>query len=211
MTVINADTIGNYSALVSTIALMLDRDDLSAIQSELVTLADAQIRRDVRHWRQIKRATATLDSRYLPLPNDWQETIRLQIDATGTGALQLISMEDMADRRAVNANAVGKPSAYAHVGADIEVWPTPDASYSAELTYYQVIPTLGPLLPNWLLEEAPDAYLYGALIHSAAYLGHDERLPMWTGLYEKAVARLNASGERAKMSGMALRMRMPRR
>jgi hypothetical protein len=32
---------------------------------------------------------------------------------------------------------------------------------------------------NALLRDAPDVYLYGALAESAAYLAHDERIPIW--------------------------------
>ncbi len=32
---------------------------------------------------------------------------------------------------------------------------------------------------NWVLANHPDAYLYGALLQSAPWLGRDDRVPLW--------------------------------
>jgi hypothetical protein len=61
---------------------------------------------------------------------------------------------------------------------------------------------------NWLLEIAPDAYLYGSLVQSAPYLKDDGRVQVWGGLYAGAVAAVNRDNERARFGGSGLRMRI---
>jgi len=59
---------------------------------------------------------------------------------------------------------------------------------------------------NWLLETAPDIYLYGALLHSAPYLAEDTRVAVWAQMYSAAVQNLNNQSERVKNSGTGIRL-----
>ena len=61
---------------------------------------------------------------------------------------------------------------------------------------------------NWLLEEAPDAYLYGTLMQTAPWLREDERVAMWGSLYAQAIQSVNKDGEMAKHGGSGLRMKI---
>jgi hypothetical protein len=113
------------------------------------------------------------------------------------------------DKRDAGLNQTGKPKFYAHVGETFELYPTPDQTYNIELVYYQSIPALSDSnTSNWLLTIAPDAYLYGALMQAAPYLGEDERVQVWNGLYVSAVSAINAVNERTRLSGTSLRMRL---
>ena len=113
------------------------------------------------------------------------------------------------DKRAAGLNQTGRPRFYAHVGETFELYPTPDQTYNIELLYYQKIPALsGSQTSNWILDMAPDAYLYGALLQAAPYLGEDERVQVWNGLYTAAISELNAANEKTRYSGTALRMRL---
>lgn len=199
----------NYSELKSSIADFLNRDDLTAVIPDFITLAEAQINRDIRHYEMENRATADLDQQYLDRPADWLETIRIHITSSGTRNLQLLSGAAMADKRAGAENTTGEPKFYRHAERAFEVFPTPDATYEVELLYYQKIAALSDSnTTNWLLTDAPDVYLYGALIHSAPYLAEDARAAMWAQLYGAAVSKVNASGDAASMSGTGLTMKV---
>jgi len=89
---------------------------------------------------------------------------------------------------------VGKPFAYSVVGAEFQVFRVPDQPYTATLIYRQRIPALSDSQPvNWLLSANPDAYLYGALLQSAPWLRHDERVPMWTTAFEQILADIQSA------------------
>lgn len=202
-------TITNYATLKTAVADFLNRDDLTSAIPTFIALAEAQMEREVRHYRMQQRSVADVDSRYTPVPPGWLETVRFHITDDRLTRLELTSLDDMLQLRQERGNRPGKPTHYAHVGSSLEIYPTPDTTYVAELLYYEKIPRLsGAVTTNWLLDAAPDAYLYGALLQSAPYLKDDARMQVWASLYSGAVAALDKSSDRAKYGGSGLRMRL---
>jgi len=61
---------------------------------------------------------------------------------------------------------------------------------------------------NWLLQDAPDVYLYGTLMHTAPFLGEDARIPVWANLYQSALDSVNLSSEKAMSQKSGLRMHL---
>ena len=200
----------NYTGLKTSIADFLNRDDLTSVIPDFVALAEAQINRDVRHWRMEARSSGQQDpaDEYMQIPADWVETIRLHLTGTGTSVVNLVSRDAMADKRAAQENAAGTPRMYTHANGQFQLFPTPDATTNFELLYYQKIPSLITNTNNWLLLEAPDVYLYGALLHSAPYLAEDARLAVWAQLYSAAIQRLNQTSEDAMFSGSGLTLKV---
>jgi hypothetical protein len=200
----------NYTGLKTSIADFLNRDDLTSVIPDFVALAEAQINRDVRHWRMEARSSGQQDpaDEYMQIPADWVETIRLHLTGTGTSVVNLVSRDAMADKRAAQENAAGTPRMYTHANGQFQLFPTPDATTAFELLYYQKIPSLITNTDNWLLLEAPDVYLYGALLHSAPYLAEDARLAVWAQLYSAAIQRLNQTSEDAMFSGSGLTLKV---
>lgn len=197
----------NYTELKTSIADFLNRDDLTSVIPTFISLAEAQINRDVRHWRMEKRSVGDVDSEYSNLPSDWIQTISLHVNGEGTSTLNLASREAVANHRFKTQDESGRPRLYTHANGAIELFPTPDTTYEIELLYYSKVDSLGDSTAvNWLLSEAPDVYLYGSLIHSSPYLQEDERAATWAQLYGAAVQKLNASSDAARMSGTGLRL-----
>lgn len=202
-------TITNYATLQTAISDFLNRDDLSSVIPTFIALAESQMEKEIRHHRMMRRSDGQIDSRYSPVPPTWLETIRMHIVGDTSYRLELTSMDDMLQLREDRGSMAGRPTHYAHVGENIEVYPTPDGEYDLELLYYEKIPRLsGSATSNWLLEVAPEAYLYGALVQSAPYLQDDARVQVWGGLYAGAVAAVNEEAARARFGGSGLRMRV---
>ena len=200
--------ITNYTELKSTIADWLNRDDLTSVIPTFISLAEHQMERSVRHYKMIVRKAALLDTQYTDLPNDWLETIRVHLTSGDTHRLELVSLDDMVELREKSGNTSGRPRYYAHIGNTIEVYPTPDSSYDMELMYYQKIDVLNnSTTSNWLLDLAPDGYLYGALLAAAPYLAEDSRIEVWGGLYTSAIQALNNTSDASRDSGSGLKMR----
>ena len=204
-------TITNYSNLQTTIADFLNRDDLTSVIPTFIQLAEAQMNRDLRHWRMEVRASGqqSAGDAYMQIPADWLETIRFHITDGGTKPLDLISRKALEDKRAGNENMSGTPRYYTHADSQFELYPTPNEDTNTELLYFAKIPSLSDgNTTNWLLEDAPDVYLYGALIHSAPYLSEDERVGVWAQLYGASVQRLNIMSDDARMSGSGLTLKI---
>ena len=200
-------SISTYAELQAAIADWLNRDDLASVVPSFIALAEADINRTLRDYRMEKRSKAQLDAQYSALPGDWLETIRLSL-ADGSHRLEMVSDGALAELRAQRRDATGRPTHYTHTAGGLELFPTPDASYEAELVYFAKVPSLSAgVTTNWLLSAAPDVYLYGALTQSAPYLKDDQRASVWAGLYQNALNNLNTASERARYSGSGLRLR----
>jgi len=203
--------LSNYTGLKASIADFLNRDDLTSVIIDFIALAESQINRDVRHWKMEARSNGQQSAadEYMQIPPDWVETIRLHLTGTGTSVVNLISRDAMADKRQSNNDAAGTPTTYTHANAQFQLHPTPGEDTDFELLYYQKLPALSSSnADNWLLLEAPDVYLYGALLHSAPYLAEDARLAVWAQLYSAAIQRLNQTSEDAMFSGSGLTLKV---
>jgi hypothetical protein len=201
--------ITTYAELKTNIADFLNRDDLTSVSSTFVSLAEADLNRQIRHWRQEKRSTAEIDTQYSAIPADMLEVIRFYITSGDTRPLELISQAEMLDRKFRNLNTSGQPAYYAVTAGELEVYPVPDGTYTSELYYFGKTPALSDSnTSNWILEHYPDAYLYGSLIHSAPYLKDDARIQVWAALYQSAIDSINQASEKAKFGGSGRRMKI---
>ena len=208
--------ITNYSTLQTSIANFLNRDDLTSIIPTFISLAEAEFQRIIRHWRMETRVLGTQSAGddFMQIPADWLETIRMHVtDSTGSTASNAITMTSraaMADIRAKNRDAATKaPYYYTHADGQFHLYPTPVELTYIELLYYQKIPVLsGSNATNWLLDEAPDVYLYGALKHSAPYLAEDARVAVWEKMYSDSVIAITMAAEKARFSGSGMTLKV---
>ena len=198
--------ITTYAELKSAVADFLNRDDLASAIPNFIALAEADIGRKVRHWRQHKRVSTSVDQRYEYVPTDFLEVVRIQLD--DYSQLRPISSDEMAQLRYKNNDTAGRPVYYYLTAGQIEFYPTPDATYNISMLYSARIPSLSDTdNTNWLLTLNPDILLYGALLQSAPYLQNDERVAVWGSLYASAIESLNKDSMRSSASGGALVMR----
>ena len=198
----------NYGELKTALSNWLLRSDLDSRIPEFISLCEGRLQRNVRHWRQINRAAATVSNEFVPLPDDYLEAIALIITASGRDRrlepITITQAQQMGVRRASS----GQPRYFALYGEEFELMPTPDGSYDLEMVYYELISSLSADSDaNWILTYYPDVYLYGSLLHSAPFLHEDERLPVWGSLYQQAMAELRADGDRGEFSGGPMTMR----
>ena len=200
--------ITNYDELQTVIADYLNRDDLAARIPTFIDLCESALNRDLRHWRNENRAIAPVNTRYSALPSDFVEPIRMELSDDKT-PVQLMSHYEMQSEREKTSDQAGKPRNYNITQGEIELYPTPDTTYNLEMYYYGKIPSLTAAAPtNAVLTNFPDVYLYGSLINSAPFLGDDQRLVVWAGLYQSAVDAVNTQSERAKQGAVGRRIKI---
>ena len=204
--------ITDYTSLKAAIADWLNRADLATRLDDFVQNAEAGFNRRLRHWRMETLADLTVDGRYVALPEDWLETIRITVGDTER-PLGPVSQAWMHEQRWRQDNTGGTPTTWAVTGGQLEVYPSPDATFSGTILYYAKLPKLytseiNPTAPdtNWLLDYAPDAYLYGSLLQSAPFLKDDARIQTWGALYGAVMAELEKDGMANKGTGMRMRV-----
>lgn len=201
--------ITTYALLKTAIADWLNRQDLTSIIPTFISLAESDFQRSIRTRDMVQRSTATVNSQYTALPDDFLEQRYVQINDTVPYRLQYVTPQEMQDLRARAADVADKPKKYTIVGLDMEVQPTPDADYTAEIAYIQKIPALSDSnTSNWLLAAHPDLYLYSSLIHAAPYLRDDERVGLWQTAHDLIIGGIKEQEDRSRYQEGPLRVSM---
>jgi hypothetical protein len=180
-----------YDDLKTNIENYLNRSDLGSVVDNFIDNTESEINRKLRHKDMIKRSQAVLDNQYSQLPGDWIGAINIDLQTGDPIPLFQQSLESLDLFRKSIDNTTGQPKYFAIDGDTIEVCPTPDKSYTIQMTYYAEVPALSSTNNiNFLSRMAPDVYLYGALKHASVYLMEDERIQFFAGQFEKALEEL---------------------
>lgn len=94
------------------------------------------------------------------------------------------------------------PRNYTEIVDDNGFTGTFDIVGTAEIHYFALPATLsGSSSSNWLLELAPEVYLYGALSHAYEYVRDLETAAFWNARMENALAEIQAWSIRADDAG----------
>jgi|TARA_R100001163_G_scaffold64436_1_gene58683 hypothetical protein len=203
--------LANFSDLKTSIASWLNRDDLTTSIPDFIKMAEAEASRRLRVRSQVVRADATVDAQYVSLPSDFLSIESFYLKTSPVRRLEFASVDEIAKKKSEGFSTSGTPLYFTIIGTTAELLPSPSQSFTAELVYYARIPALtDSATSNWLLDNHPDIYLYGALLQSAPYLLDDERIPVWSGVYEKAINQLELSSDKEKFTGGVLKQRVRR-
>jgi hypothetical protein len=193
----------DYTSLQTAITEYLARDQDTTLIARIPTfvqLAEAKFNRQlfVRQMEQRSTAlvnTASGEPEFISLPSDFQSMRRVRLSSiTGKPCLEFKSGTQMDEYRFGRSDLAGQPRYFTVFGEEIELAPTPNAAYTIEMVYRQNIPPLASNSTNWLLAQAPDLYLYGALLESAPYIKEDGRIQTWALGLTAALNDLNNLG-----------------
>lgn len=194
-----------FAGLKTTIADYLNRDDLTSIIPSFISIAEAKFNRKLRVRQMIKRAEAQIETSFFAYPADWLQAKEFQLNVNPIIRLNFVTEAQGDELKASRYIGIGQPLFYTITGSQLEFIPSPDTTYSAELTYYAKIPALSDSnTSNWLLAYAPDLYLYGALMEASPYLKDDERLAVWGQLYANSLGDIEVADQRASVSSTPL-------
>ena len=200
--------ISNYSELQTAVANWLDRDDLAARIPEFITLCEARFNRSLRI-----RAMETLDisvdtvggTSTVALPTGYVQMRDISLITSPITQLQYLTPEIM---NRLNAGSfTGKPETYTIIANSILFGPTPDDAYDISMLYYKTFDPLTALAPtNWVITNAPDVYLYGALLEAEPFLMNDQRVQLWATALTQSITTLQEQDNKDRHSGSALRV-----
>lgn len=197
-----------YTELKTSIGDWLNRTDLTSAIADFISLAEAQIERQLRTRQMINRANADINTEYAALPSDFLETRSFKLSSTNPVTPLVFQTIDALDDLSRQYSAPSRPRYFGIVGGQVRVVPTPDATYTSELVYYAKLTKLSASVSsNFLLAASPDIYLYGSLLQAAPYLQDDARIPVWSSLYDKALNDVQTADDRGSTSGGAMSAR----
>lgn len=209
--------IATTTDLISAATEWLARDQDATLVARIPTfiqLCEAKLNRGLFVRQMEQRSTATLssgvtDCEFVLLPPDFQSMRRVRLSSvTGKPNLTFKSGTQMDEYRASNGDATGQPQFFTIFGSEMELVPTPDQAYTIEMVYRTMIPALASNTTNWLLQLAPDLYLYGALLESAPYIKEDDRINTWGLGFKTALDGLNNLGLTSTFNAGPMSMRI---
>lgn len=189
--------ISNYEELCQMIWQWLDRDeaDLSRVKVDgFLRLTEARLNRIMRHPRMEKIGMLLVDAEVTPLPLDFLELRTIYAESSPDNPLA--SMSPAAIKRQYRGTS-GTPCAYCIEGLLLRVAPV--GSALLEIGYYAKIPALSAETPtNWLLENYPDIYLFGALVLAETYIDNPDKIGQWKAAFDEAVSEAVSEGNKAR-------------
>jgi len=185
-------SLATYSDLVSAVGDWLDRDDLATRAPDFIRLAEARLNRLLEDPEMEVLATSTASGASTTLPDDFGSMIAI---STGYYPLQAMSAADFAG---VDNTITGYPRFYTLFDNGIRFAPA-ESTAQIEMVYRRTIPALTADNPtNWLMDRAPDLYLYGALVQASGFVTEDDRIALWKTAFDEAIEELRSDGARRK-------------
>ena len=184
-----------YAQLQADIASLVDRTDLAAQIPVWVRAAERHLNMTIQVPELSTYAELQVVEGQVTLPTDLRALQNIQLcdpegplDNIGTAELDGIP------------EATGTPTHYAVQGRFVLLWPRPEGETTVAIRYLGKFPALSDAEPeNWLTDNAYDALLYGAALHSAPWLIEDARIPVWRSLRDEAITAINANGLLSEM------------
>ena len=191
--------ISTYSELQTAIASWLNRSDLTAQVPDFIALAETRINRDLRAREQqvIVTTGASINTAFLALPGDFLEFKSFRITDVGGNAFELMLATPEQLSAALAENSVSNtPKFVTIIGDQFQLWPAPEQTYVGSLAYVRKVPALSDAAPtNWLLSDAPDVYLYGALMAAGPFLRDNEALVTFKALFDEAIEAIRVGNK----------------
>lgn len=191
--------ISTFAELKLAVAGWINRTDLTATIPDFVTLAESEMRGDLRIRDMEALASGTLTGETLAHPDYFIDARRLTVEGKNYDYRTAQEYQLADDNGSVQRifTSIGR-SFYILNGAQGDAY---TLVYRAGLT-----PLVSSSDSNWVLLNAPDVYLWGACKQAAIYLKDAAALAQFGGLYQSAVLRTNDREKRASVSGSPLQM-----
>jgi hypothetical protein len=196
--------IEDRASLIDAVQNWLDDPNLESNVPTFIQLTESRLNRllDDPDMEVISEATASGD--YTALPDDFGEMVSI---TTGDGSLQAMGAVEFAG---LDHSISGIPRYYSIVNRSISFAPS-NTTAPITMVYRRRIPALTEAnTSNWLLERAPDAYLYGCLVQAEGFNANDERITGWKAAFDEAIAELRIDATRRKFGAGPLAPRIRR-
>jgi len=192
-----------YDELKISIANWADRDDLTSFIPDFIALTEARFNRALRlrSMEQSQFATTVGGQTNYALPTNYLQMREFRLNQNPTISLRYVSPEIF---EAWNLGS-GTPKFYTIIANEIRIGPSPDGEYEMEMLFWRRFPSLTSTeQTNWMLQNAPDVYLYGSLLELEPFVQNDARIQIWGMGYGKAIEDLQLADDKDRHSGSAL-------
>ena len=174
----------------------------------IIKTADAELNASFKVEDRNTIMEATAVSRRIQMPLDFRSMIALANPRYGgmTYRSQRLFSTDLIN------NMHGTPNgSYTVSGNSIYLTGSPsvDQPFDLVMIYYRNLPDFAVEDQSWMADKFLNVYLYCVLKHTATFLREDERLAVWTALYQEAFnLAMEENAHEVKFAGTPLKMHM---
>jgi hypothetical protein len=195
-------SIGTYSELNDTVTSFLHNSAAADMVPMLIALAEAKFNRVLRVEDMVEEFADSITTPEIDLPADYLEAISLNVG------------DEDYDYRTRRDFFMLEGNYYTRRGNQLVLASDISDATDVSLFYYARIPALTDSnTTNWLLDVAPDLYLYATLIEAVPYMKlamDDPRPPQWLAGMTGVIDSINTSDKESRFSGQALTIQAAR-
>jgi hypothetical protein len=184
-------TIATYGELVSELGDWLNRADLEDKIPTFVRLFEARMNRRLRSpdMEQTFSRTTVIGTDTYAINSRVRELREVYIDDDGT---------------------LNQYYDYTVTSESIIIDPAPETEFTLVYSGYCTLAGLSDSnTTNWLLDDHPDAYLFGSLCMAEAFLKDDERVAVWKSAWDEALSEIIREANEKRTPAGPLQMQPP--
>lgn len=183
--------IGSYSSLLEQVDFYLDNPKLTPYLNGFVQNWEERFYRDPKNfgrWMETS-ADSTIASDVVAVPDGYLGLKYAYVVGSPSARLDRVSVNQLFGTYPRGGNT-GVPVWLAREGDNFVFGPEPDDTYDIHLIYWAKPDTLrsaSTTNDHWLIVNAPDLPLYGALLEAQPFILSDARVPLWDAAYRLAL------------------------
>lgn len=185
--------ITGYTSLQTAVSDWLTKSNLSSFTPNFIQNWEERFYRQPKNFGSWMEATlnSTIASSVITVPTGYLAMKYAYVNGSPAARLDRVSLNQLYGTYPRGGDT-GLPAWYARDGANFVFGPAPDSDYNIRGTYWAK-PTLlrsfaSDAAAHWIIVNAPDLALYGALCESAPFLKNSKDLPVWQALYAQSLA-----------------------
>jgi hypothetical protein len=196
--------LANYDELIDALSDWLSNAPVARNIPQFIRLAEAKLEREIRCRYNQAFISGVFNAATEPLPADFVDISSLSLISPRRG---LVYYPHEAFFAMTAQDEGGSPKYVTFLGSNLHLAPVPTGSYDYTLAYYTTIPSLQTSSTNWLIDVAPDVYLYASLSEAEPFLKNDARLAMWKEMRNAGIELLNGNDRLLRSRGLGQRAR----
>lgn len=182
----------SYTTLVTAVQDYLARSDLSTFVPNFIQNFETRFYRQPKNfggWMETSLSSAIASS-VITVPSNYLGLKVAYVNGSPSSRLEWVSLNQLYGTYP-RGGATGIPQWISRDGASFVFGPEPDSAYTIKGTYWAKPTALrsysGDAAAHWLIVNAPDLLLYGALAEAETFTKNDPRVALWKGLYSDAL------------------------
>jgi hypothetical protein len=202
----------DYTTLQDHIADTLNRSAaaFTAVVPNFIQQFEAKAKNDFRLRSLTDRGVVSVSADALALPSDFYSLEDWYHDGdTYFGPIEIVS-RNLIGKLKASYGKTGVPQFASIVDGKVSFAPVPDQAYNTKMTYWRQVTNLSATnTTNWLLDKAPDIYIYGSMVEAHIYLKDSVKAGEAQAVLDQRSDALHAAEMDAQFGGSIRRQYTP--